>query len=50
MSKKSSQINKAELCELYAEAIDGFCKYFESKKKALKAKNGKDKKKGEPRK
>lgn len=40
MTKKEKQEKIEELCEIYAEAMENFQKYFESRKKRLKEKNG----------
>ena len=45
---KLTKIRKAEICDLYSEAIGDFTEFFRSKKKALKEKNGKTQKKAEP--
>jgi hypothetical protein len=45
---KLTNIRKAELCDLYSEALGDFKKFFENMKKALREKNGKTQKKAEP--
>jgi hypothetical protein len=44
MTRKEQVEKKAELCKLYKDAIGDFRKYFEQKKKLMKAKRESDKK------
>ncbi len=47
MTRKEIAAKKSELCAMYTNAIDDFRKFFENKKKLMKAKNGKKEEKSE---